>query len=60
MEEKAISVVELKPGEKGEIYALFSPREGQEKGWEPCHGHNNGKRCRRGCGCNKRCIRKII
>jgi len=60
MEEKAISVVELKPGEKGEIYALFPPVEGREKGWRGCHGHNNGRRCRGGCGCNKRCIERLF
>ena len=60
MEGKAISVVELKPGEKGEIYALFPPGGGREKGWGPCHGHNNGRKCRGGCGCNKRCIERLF
>jgi len=60
MEEKAVSVVELKPGEKAEIYTLLSPGEGQEKGWGACDGHNNGRRCRGACRCDKRCIERLF
>jgi len=62
MEEKIVSVLELKPGEKGEVYRLLPPEEVEEKGLGGCHRHRHqhGRRGQEACGFHKRCIERLF
>ena len=60
MEEKIVSVLELKPREKGKVYGLFPPGEVEEKGWGWGHRHRHGRRCQGACGLHKRSIERLL
>ena len=60
MEEKIVSVLELKPGEKGAVYGLFSPEEVEEKGWGWSHRHRHGRRWQGTTAPYKRSIERLL
>ena len=60
MEEKVVCVLELKPGEKGEVYGLFPPGEMEEKGWGWGHRHRHGRRWQGPPGPFKRSIERLL
>jgi len=61
MEEKIVCVLELKPGEKGELYKLLAPeKEEKECGHSHRHSHPDGSREQETSDSHKRCIERLF